>query len=658
MKAIMKKFLKIETARRFLPFYLFTFLLILNGCARMGSPDGGWFDEDPPRIVGSSPAEQAVNVTDKKITIHFDEYIKIDNATENVIVSPPQIEKPDIKAAGKKIVVALKDTLKPNTTYTIDFSDAISDNNEGNPLGNYTFTFSTGERIDTFEVAGHVLNAQDLEPIQGMLVGLYDDLADSAFRTKPLLRVARTDAGGRFVIRGVAPGEYRVYALQDADDDYTFSQKSEIIAFSHQTYQPSAKDDFRQDTIWRDSLHIDSIARVPYIHYYPDDIMLMAFQEEQTSRYLLKTERKDPDRIGIFFSYGNQQLPVIRGLNFDADSAFVVEASAKKDSLTYWLRDTLLINQDTLTFAMEYLMTDSTGILISQTDTIEAVAKVPYAKRLKEQQKAFDEWQKEQEKRKKREEPYDSIYPVKALEPTYRSPQTMTPFSRIAIEMPTPLARLDTAAIHLYSKIDSLWYRAPFEFHQRDSMLRQYVLTADWHLGTEYSLEVDSAAFTDIYGLVSKEYKQGLRVKPLDEFATILLQMSGLQEEKVVVQLLTQSEEVVQSTAMEADGTAQFYYVDPATYYVRAFTDRNGNGVWDTGDYDADRQAEDVYYYPREIVTKANWDMTQSWNVTERKRNEQKPGKLVKQKNTQNKRKLRNRNAERAKQLGIDYVKK
>jgi len=224
--------------------------------------------------------------------------------------------------------------------------------------------------------------------------------------------------------------------------------------------------------------------------------------------------------------------------------------------------------------------------------------------------------------------------------------------------MPTPLAHLDTAAIHLYSKIDSLWYRAPFEFHQRDSMLRQYVLTADWHLGTEYSLEVDSAAFTDIYGLVSKEYKQGLRVKPLDEFATILLQMSGLQEEKVVVQLLTQSEEVVQSTAMEADGTAQFYYVDPATYYVRAFTDRNGNGVWDTGDYDADRQAEDVYYYPREIVTKANWDMTQSWNVTERKRNEQKPGKLVKQKNTQNKRKLRNRNAERAKQLGIDYVKK
>ena len=641
---------KIKGKSLFLPFYLFTFLL-LAACARMGSPDGGWYDDDPPRVLGSTPDDQAINVTAKKITIYFDEYIKVDNPTENVIVSPPQLEMPEIKAAGKKIVVELKDTLKPNTTYTIDFSDAISDNNEGNPMGNYTFTFSTGEQIDTFEVAGYVLDASNLEPVKGISVGLYDDMADSAL-------VARTDASGHFVIKGVAPGSYRAYALQDVDADYRFTQKSEMIAFSHQTHTPTARPDIRQDTIWRDSLHIDNILRVPYTHFYPDDVVLLAFQEVQTDRYLLKTERQNPDRIGIYFSYGNPQLPVIRGLNFESDSAFVLETSAKKDTLTYWLRDTTLINQDTLRFSMEYLMTDTTGTLVTQTDTIEALAKVPYEKRLKEQQKAYEEWEKEQEKKKKKEEPYDSIYPVKFLEPKYDVPQSMDPDRRITIEIPTPLAQLDTAALHLYSKIDTLWYKAPFEFARKDSMLRTFVLTADWHPDTEYSLEIDSAAFIDIYGLASKEYTQGIRVKALDEYATIILQLSGVSDTGLVVQLLDKSDKVQKQERAEKDGTVTFFYVNPGTYYARAFVDRNGNDLWDTGLYDADQQAEDVYYYSRAIECKAKWDVTQQWNLTARKRYEQKPSELQKQKSDKQKRQLKNRNAERARQLGIEYVKK
>ena len=349
------------TNRHFQLILIASLSLLMVACARMGQPDGGWFDDDPPRIIGSNPADQAVGVNSKRITIQFDEYIKLEDATQNVIVSPPQLEMPEIKATGKKIVVDLKDSLKANTTYTIDFSDAISDNNENNPLGNYTFTFSTGERIDTFEVAGTVLDASNLEPIKGIQVGLYADLADSAFRTKPLLRVARTDGRGRFVIKGVAPGEYRVYALQDADGNYMFNQKSEMVAFSHTTYKPSAGPDIRQDTIWRDSLRIDNILRVPYTHFYPDDIILLAFQEVQTDRYLLKQpERKDADRFTLYFSYGNPQLPEIRGFNFDEKDAFVLEASEKKDTLTYWLRDTALVNQDTLSMQLSYLMTDST----------------------------------------------------------------------------------------------------------------------------------------------------------------------------------------------------------------------------------------------------------------------------------------------------------
>ena len=646
---------------------LFSYLLpltsyLFTSCARMGSPDGGWYDDDPPRILGCTPADKATGVTQRKITILFDEYIKLADATQNVIVSPPQLEMPEIKAAGKKIVVELKDTLKANTTYTVDFSDAISDNNEGNPLGNYTYTFSTGEQIDTFEVAGYVLNAENLEPVKGISVGLYANMADSAFTTEPLLRISRTDGSGHFVIKGVAPGQYRVYALQDADADFKFSQKSEMIAFSHNTYTPSCGPDTRQDTIWRDSLHIDNIIQVPYTHFYPDDVVMLAFQEVQTDRYLLKTERKDADRIGVFFSYGNEQLPVIRGLNFNADSAFVLESSLKNDTLTYWLRDTTLINQDTLRFEMQYLMTDTLGQLVEQTDTIEALAKVSYEKRQKELRKAVEDWQKEQEKLKKKEQPYDSIYPAKPLEPEYNVPQSMDPDRIVSIQMPAPLERLDTAAIHLYSKIDTLWYRAPFVFRQKrieeKPQLRVYELLADWQPDREYSLEIDSAAFTSIYGLVSKEYKQGIKVRSLDEYASVQLQVSGVRDTGLVVQLLDKSDKVVKEVRTDRNGSAEFFYITPGTYYARAYVDRNGNGHWDTGKYDADEQAEDVYYYWREIEAKAKWDITQQWDLNGRPRHRQKPSVITQQKPDKEKKKLQNRNAERARQLGIEYVKR
>ena len=164
-------------------------LLLLQGCARMGNPDGGWYDETPPKVIGAEPAEGATNVSKKKIYINFDEFIKIDNPTENVVVSPPQLEAPEIKGQGKRIAIELVDSLKPNTTYTIDFSNAISDNAEGNPLGDYAYTFSTGDHIDTLQVSGYVLSAEDLEPVKGILVGLYNDLSDTAFQKKPMMRV-------------------------------------------------------------------------------------------------------------------------------------------------------------------------------------------------------------------------------------------------------------------------------------------------------------------------------------------------------------------------------------------------------------------------------------------------------------------------------------
>ena len=638
--------------------YIFCIACLIISCARMGAPDGGWFDDDPPKVIGASPEDQATNVKQKKVTIFFDEYIKLEDATNKVIVSPPQLEMPEIKAAGKKIVVELKDTLKENTTYTIDFSDAITDNNEGNPMGNYTYSFSTGEQIDTFEVSGYVLDASNLEPVKGISVGLYADLADSAFKTKPMLRVSRTDGRGHFVVKGVAPGTYRAYALQENDGDFRFSQKSEMIAFSHDTYEPSSKPDTRVDTVWRDSLHIDALLQVPYTHFLPDDITLLAFTHLQTNRTLLKTERLEPNKFTMYFTYGDSLLPEIKGLNFNADSAFVIEANEQRDTIHYWLRDTMLVNTDTLLMDISYRMTDTLGNLVLYTDSaLEALAKVPYEKRMKDKAQEYEKWVKEQEKKKKREEKYDSIYPIKALEPKYNVPSQMDPDMKATVEMPVPLMHCDTSAVHLYLQIDTLWYKAECEFRPVENAIRQYEILAEWKPGLEYSLEIDSAAFVDIYGLVSNPYKQGIKVKKTEEYSSMLFNISGVDavDSTIVVQMLGSNDAAVKEVRAKG-GTAKFNYVKPGKYYFRAYIDANGNGKWDTGDYDADCQAEAVYYYPKEIECKEKWDVTESWNLTSTPRFKQKPQAITKQKPDKAKQ-LKNRNAERAKQLGIEYLK-
>ena len=642
-----KKFLTLHSS-------LFTFLLLLAACARMGAPDGGWYDETPPRVVSAMPADGAVDIKPKKVVINFSEYIKLENAQEKVVISPPQIEQPEIKAQGKRIVVELKDTLRDNTTYTIDFSDAISDNNEGNPLGSYTYTFSTGPHIDTMQVSGYVLSAEDLEPQKGLLVGLYSDLSDTIIRHQPMLRVSRTDSRGHFVIKGVAPGQYRAYALGDADGDYLFGQKSEMIAFDHDTISPTAFQDIRQDTLWADSLHIKAIDRVGFTHFMPDEVTLLAFQEEQTDRNLLKLERKDPDRFTIYFSYGSDTLPTLKALNFP-DSLLLLEASERGDTLTYWLTDTTLVNQDTLRFDLTYQATDTLGQLQWQTDSAqEALAKTPYEKRLKLKQKEVEEWQKAQEKRKKRGQPYDSIYPPEQLKPKWIAAATMSPLQRVYMETEVPLTRLDTAAFHLYYKEDTLWYEAPLRLLPVKGKMRTLEVSAAWRPATEYSLEVDSAAMTDLFGRVNPPQKKGIKVGGPDDYSTLTVTLRHA-DTCCVVQLLNASGKTVAETRVDQQLRATFYYLKPDKYYLKAFADSNGNGRWDTGLYDEDRQAEAVYYLPELVECKAKWDVKRDWDLTRLPRFRQKPEKLVKQKAEKGK-KRQQRNLQRAREKGIQYI--
>lgn len=647
--------------------------LLLSACARMGQPDGGWYDEQPPRVIGAEPAENATNVRTKKLFINFNEYIKIADATEKVVVSPPQLEQPEITTQGKRIAIKLADSLRANTTYTVDFSDAISDNNEDNPLGNYTYVFSTGDNIDSMEVGGTVIQADNFEPVKGILVGLYSDLADSAFTSKPMLRIARTDASGRFVIRGVAPGTYRVYALQDQDGNYFYSQKSEMMASLPQPITTSAFNDVRQDTLWRDSLHILKVSRSHYTHFMPDNLVLKAFTTLQTDRYLVKQERSKPNVFTLFFSYGSDRLPEVKGLNFDSSNAFFVQANNRHDTISYWLRDTTLANQDTLNIEVAYLKTDSTGQLMPQTDTLQLLNKIPYERRLKLKQKETDEWLKQQERRKRRGQSYDSTMPTPALKLRIDAPNAIAPDENVVFRFEEPLLHIDTTKIHLYSKIDTAWYRSPFRLlpysknNQRAILRHQlgqltetgdggldYVLIGQWRPGVEYSIEADSGAFTGLYGELSEPQKTGVRVGSDDLYSTILMTISGHEGQHLVVDLLNSAGNPVK-TVLTDNAQANFYYVKPGTYYMRMFVDSNDNGQWDTGDFNKGVAPEEVFYYPKALECRAKWDLTETWNPQAVPVLAQKPRAIVKQK-AEKQRTIKQRNAERARKMGIQYT--
>ena len=623
-------------------------------CARMGSPDGGWYDETPPKVVSATPADKSTGAKTGRVKITFSENVKLENASEKVVVSPPQLEAPDIRAAGRAVTVQLNDSLKPNTTYTVDFSDAISDNNEGNPLGNYTYSFSTGEEIDTMEVAGYVLEAADLEPVKGILVGLYGDMEDSAFSKKPMQRVSRTDSRGFFSIKGVAPGKWRVYALQDMDGDYEFSQKGEKMAFTEEVAEPWSKPDIRQDTLWLDSLRIADITRVPYTHFMPDDIVLRAFSHEITDRYLVKSERVKADRFTLYFSYGHGETPVVRGFNFNAEETLLTHRSERGDTVTCWIKDTAIVNTDTLEMAVSYHATDSTGTLQSRTDTITLISKDTYAKRMKALEKKREDWAKQAEKAKRRGEPYDSIMPPEPLELKITPSGAFAPDQNISVETPTPMARVDTAGIHLYVKRDTLWYRARYEIDSIGPCMRR--LRAEWRPGQEYSLEMDSAAVADIYGVACKALKNGFGIKNTDEFSSLLVTIAGEAAAGAVVQLMDSGDKPVK-TAKAKGGLAEFYYVTPGEYFLRMYQDLDGDGEWDTGNFAEGRQPEPVYYYPGAVTCKAKWDVRETWNPTAKPLFSQKPGKITKQKAEKQKKKMQ-RNAQRAKDLGIEYVRK
>lgn len=621
---------------------------VLYSCASVGRIEGGPIDETPPRFLAGTPAPGALRNTKNKISIEFDEFIKLDKPNEKIVISPPQVQQPEIKSNGKKVVITLQDTLKANTTYTFDFGDAIQDNNEGNALENFSYSFSTGDKLDSMAVAGTLLNAANLEPVKGMLVGLHSNLADSAFTTLPFERVGRTDSRGQFSIRGVAPGKYRIYGLQDADQNFAYSQPTEIIAFNDSIIIPSMEQRVRQDTAWVDSLTVDTIMEVKYTYYLPDDIMLRSFKEINFSQRLAKSERLTPEKFSLYFTAPADTLPLLKGLNFDEQDAFVVEqTTGRNDTIHYWIKDSLLYKQDTLRMSLTYLYTDSLKQLVPRTDTLNLLAKLTYAKQQKQIQETKEKEKKEREKKKKKsDEEVEEPEPIDFLPVEVYAPSAMDVYDYITLSFTEPVASIDSTAFHMKLKVDSLWQDIPFDLVHDSLDLKRYNVFAEWQPGESYAFEVDSMAIHGLYGLFTDKIKKEFKAKTLEEYGQIFFNVSGA-DSLAFVELLDGSDKVLRTVPV-VDGKADFYFLNPGKYGARLINDTNGNGVWDTGNYAEKRQPEMVYYYPQALELKANFELTQNWNVLATPLDKQKPEELKKQKpdeDKKNKNKNNNKNS-------------
>ena len=608
---------------RYLPLFLLllTMSCILFSCANMSRPGGGPKDEIPPQYIKSNPLPDTRNYNEKRIEIEFDEIIQIDKPSEKVIISPPQINMPKIQAQGKKVRIELQDSLLPNTTYTIDFSDAIVDNNEKNALEGFSFSFSTGEERDSLQISGILLNAENLEPITGMLVGAYSNLHDSAFTTLPMERIASSDARGHFTIRNLKPGQYRIVALKDINRNYFFDNNTEDIAFCDSIVSPYSTPRQYADTIFTDSASVDTIVYIDYNQYFPNNILLTAFNEQIKRQYLQDNARKERNRLDFTFSTPQDTLPTIALLDtLLNDKWYVLEKNLTNDTLYYWLRDSMIYRKDTLHIAMSYYRTDSLDALSLYHDTLTMTYRAP----------------KESKKAKKKQPVNDSLPEVI---PTVFAPMNIGISSKqevnrpITITFSAPIDSINTAAFHLYEKSDTLWLPLPDSLYTiaiDSSATHQYNLSHRWKPEGNYRLTVDSMAAFDIYGLHTDKFNRDFSIKSLQEYTNLYFAITGIRD-SAVVQLLNSNDKPVYQTPV-VDGGAEFTYLKPGTYYARLFIDSNGNSKYDTGNYAAQRQPEEVYYYPSELELRAYWNVEQDWDIYKTAIDKQKPLAIKKNK--------------------------
>ena len=520
-------------------------------CANAVAPTGGPKDTTPPVVVAAVPENQSTHFIGKKIEITFDEYITLDNASQNVLISPPLSEKPDIKLKNKTVVIKFKENLVPNTTYTINFGSSIKDLHEGNLFKDYVYCFSTGDHVDTLSIAGKVLDAETRKPVEGVYVGLYSadrDNLDSLPLTVAPNYITKTDKEGLFSLNGLADKSYRVFALKDANANLYFDLANEASAFLDTPVSPS-----------------DSTLK---------PITLHMFTEVDSTQVLLEKKLIEDGLLRFVFRHPAKDAVIMTPEMLPDAFNLVTTHSTAYDTVWWYFTPNV---KDSLWVQVKYdnVINDSSHYCLKFKD---------------------------KKNRNKKTEPLkvkNNLVGRNAL--VHGETLTLT-FSEPIVRY----AMRDSAVF----KCDSLVFYDTLAFEPADEHGMKYRLVNPVATDKNYSIEIPDSVFFGIRNRANEAIKLDFHVVSDDEYGNIYITVvppEGLKQ--VVVQLTNEGGKVIKEQVITKTDEVMFDYLMPAKYKLRAILDADGNGKWSTGNYHRHTLPETIVDYKDVLDLKAGWDI-------------------------------------------------
>lgn len=571
-------------------------LPILVQCATIGTPEGGPKDTLPPVVLGVYPKSYTTNFTDKKIEILFDEYIQLKDQQKELYTSPEMKKKPTLLMRGKTLHVEIKDdSLKPNTTYAIEFGATISDNNEGNPLHGYRYVFSTGAEIDSLVMSGYTEDSEKVDSLGRTFIYFFEadslpeivDYDSTMFNFKPH-KIARSQKNGIFIAQNLRPVDYRIYAFYDNNDNQLYEPGEDKIGFLDRTYNPAEMEPFY---VW-----YDSIRRYPSAD---PQLYFRLFVDESFSRQTLK-EKLRPDQHKVELYFGAKH-PDIRSIKFDgvrAEDIIYEPVSARGDTLYLWLRTPSAQLPDTLKGEIVYFKHDSIRQLQEEREELKLHWRLIETK---EQEKERERLERERRKAEENgTEWVEPPVPSKFKMTSYKQSAEVNPEEDLAVEFATPLTRFDSASIRLlsWSELGDT-IRERFHFIPDTLSPRKFRMRSDWSPLRKYELFIPTDALADITGEGNDSLKMSLTVADKEKFAVVNLTVQPRKEEyRYVVQFVdSKSNKVVRTVKDLSSGTHTVNYVEPTDLKIRIIEDMNHNGRWDGGNMVEHRQSERSEFY-------------------------------------------------------------
>ncbi len=578
----------------------FAWIVIVSSCANQGMPTGGPRDTIPPVLISTSPQFKSLNFSGNEVRLTFNEFIIPDKVSEQLVISPPLEKRPTILMKSRTLIVRFPESLRDSVTYSLDFKNSVVDNNEQNPIEDLRFIFSTYDELDSLRVAGNVMKAFNMEPLENVLVLLHKNLHDSAVYTLPPDYIARTDEEGMYYFDNLAEGKYNLFSLNDINNNMRYDEGVEEIAFHDSIIIPSAEYHAETDTL---ATGADSLLVTGHIHFLPEPIYLRQFMEEIFNQYMKSAKRDSRYQFTLVFNEPLSEEFQVRLVDDEAEDWFIAEPDQNNDSINFWIADTTLAAKEILLLELSYLQTDSVGELYMYTDTVEM---------------QFTEQEDLRRKRRGRQEDDDLPPPVPQFNwNTNLSTSGFDLNKDIVVTAPQPLLSFDAGQIMLFHSGDTLKKPLPISFFQDTTEWRTYRISYPWEDETTYTLQIDSAAGVNIYGITSNELVSNFKTRSQDYYGAINIAAAGVDSQMIIQVLVNNAdEEVVQEKIITDNQTVNFSYLAPEKYRIKAIYDRNGNGKWDAGSYQDNYQPEGVIYINEVVKVRSNWDSNLSWDLT------------------------------------------